>query len=492
MDKMAKTIMLQGTSSSVGKSVLSSALCRIFLQDGYCVAPFKAQNMALNSFVTVDGGEMGRAQAVQAAACRITPQVTMNPVLLKPTEPALSQVIVLGKPIGNLSAVDYHHRFKNKAWQAITESLSDLMDKYEMLVIEGAGSPAEVNLKANDVVNMRVAKEIQAPVLLIADIDKGGALAAIVGTLELLEPEERELVKGLIINKFRGDIALLEPALDFLEQKTKKPVLGVIPYFTDIKIPEEDSVIIESLNSMVLDKEKMDIVVINLPQMANFTDFDALNFETDVQLRYVREATTLGRPDLIIIPGSKNTLVDLEFLMKSGIGEKVLSLYKNYQVPIIGICGGFQILGLGLLKIDIEFSLTKKISQVNGIVTGNTGILAGCCGLPIEGYKIPMNIPKFEEQFTNPFYLDKSDKIKEGALSPDGLILGTYLHGIFDNDLLRRQILNNLRVNKGWDVSNEEPVNFRVIQEDSFNKLAFLVRNNLDMSQIYEIMNQND
>lgn len=510
MINLAKTIMVQGTSSNVGKSILTAALCRIFLQDGYRVAPFKAQNMALNSFVTPAGGEMGRAQVVQAEACRIDPDVIMNPVLLKPTQQASSQIVVLGKPIGNLSATHYHNSYKDKAWEVITQSLEKLMADFQVLVIEGAGSPAEVNLKANDVVNMRVAREVNSPVLLVADIDRGGALASIVGTLELLEPEERALIKGLIINKFRGDLNLLKPALDFLEEKTGKPVIGVIPYFSDIKIPEEDSVVIETINTSYQDKAKLDIAVINLPHIANFTDFDALADEIDVKLRFVKKGISLGNPDLIIIPGSKNTIADMLYLESSNLSREIKDLTLLHNTPVIGICGGYQILGrkmndpyqiesdlgecrgLGLLPIETEFLTEKVTSQVKGQVIVNNGLLTGCQGLNIEGYEIHMGRTEIIEKIKPPFVLIERGGIKiqvaDGAISPNGLILGTYLHGIFDNDLLRRQILNNIRISKGWKPIQSPTVNTKSEREKAFNNLAELVRKNINLPYLYEIM----
>ncbi|MFZ5943608.1 MAG: cobyric acid synthase [Bacillota bacterium] len=507
---MAKTVMLQGTSSNVGKSVLTAALCRIFLEDGYRVAPFKAQNMALNSFVTLDGGEMGRAQVVQAQACKLEPDVLMNPILLKPTRHASSQVIVLGKPVGNLSAVDYHHKFKESAWKVICESLKTLIDQYELLVIEGAGSPAEINLKENDVVNMRVAKEITAPVLLVADIDRGGAIASIVGTLELLDPEERELIKGIIINKFRGDIALLQPALDFIKNKTGKPVLGVIPYFSDFKIPEEDSVALETCNNSSTNSQKLDIAVINLPHISNFTDFDALASENDVELRYVKKGKQLGTPDLIIIPGSKNTIGDMNYLEESNFSNDIKRLVLEKNVPVIGICGGYQILGkklydphqtesdlieypgLGLLDIETEFLTNKITYRVKGVVKGSQGILRGCQNLNIEGYEIHMGITNFTGKLDTPFNLDirgrESVLLNDGAISKNGLILGTYIHGIFDNDLLRRGLLNNIRVAKGWEPITSPTFNNKIEQEEAFDKLADLVRENIDMSFLYQLM----
>ena len=325
---MTKYIMLQGTSSHVGKSILTTALCRIFFQDGVNIAPFKAQNMALNSYVTEDGKEMGRAQIAQAEAAGLKPCVEMNPVLLKPTGNSCSQVILMGRPVGNMSAKEYHQGYSLKAFETVKKALAKMQERFEMLAIEGAGSPAEVNLKDNDIVNMRIAKYLKAPVLLIADIDRGGALASLVGTLELLDDEERSLVKGLIINKFRGDIKLLEPALDFLKQKTGKPVLGVIPYLENIGIDDEDSV---SLDDKIVKNTAaaLKIAVIRTPKISNFTDFDALAREEDVSLRYVKSAQELGNPDLVILPGSKNTTEDLLFLKESGLEKSIIKLNKH-------------------------------------------------------------------------------------------------------------------------------------------------------------------
>lgn len=301
---MAKAIMLQGTSSHVGKSILTTALCRIFKQDGMKVTPFKAQNMALNSYVTKTGGEMGRAQVAQAEATGLDPAVEMNPVLLKPTGNSCSQVIVMGKAVGNMSAKEYHAGYSLKALGVVTECIQKAHKDFDVIVIEGAGSPAEVNLKDNDIVNMRIAKLTPSPVLLIADIDRGGALASVVGTLELLEPAERDLVKGIIINKFRGDISLLQPALEFLEKKTGKPVVGVIPHLDRLGIDDEDSVSLEDKRHLAKAGE-LDIVVLRLPKISNFTDFDALANESDVRVRYVRQGEAIGKPDLIILPGKE-------------------------------------------------------------------------------------------------------------------------------------------------------------------------------------------
>jgi len=318
---MAKSIMLMGTSSHVGKSILTTALCRIFRQEGRRVVPFKAQNMALNSYVTLDGREMGRAQVAQAEAAGLAPMVDMNPVLLKPTGSAQSQVIIMGEPVGNMSAREYHKGYSLKAWGAVEEALDRLQENYDLLVIEGAGSPAEINLKANDIVNMRVAKHLQAPVLLIADIDRGGALASLVGTLELLAEEERALIKGLVINKFRGDVTLLTPALDFLEKKTGKPVLGVVPHIDQLGIDEEDSVSLDEkrCGDGGVGENQLHIAVIRTPKLSNFTDFDALACEPDAALYYVTTPDELGSPDLILLPGSKNTTEDLLYIRETGL-----------------------------------------------------------------------------------------------------------------------------------------------------------------------------
>ena len=319
---MAEYIMMMGTSSDVGKSIIAAALCRILHQDGINTAPFKAQNMALNSYVTKDGKEMGRAQVVQAEAAGIEPAVEMNPVLLKPTGNSCSQVILMGKPVGNMSAREYHKGYSLKAFDTVTKALKKLISEYDALVIEGAGSPAEVNLKDNDIVNMRIAKYLKAPVLLVADIDRGGALAAIVGTLELLEEDERDLVKGIIINKFRGDESLFTPAVDFLENKTGKPVLGIMPYLENLGIEDEDSVALDRKRTSPDDSE-IQIAIIETPKISNFTDFDAFSDESDTGLYYVRDVESLGKPDLIILAGSKNTTEDMIYLRESGLESAI-------------------------------------------------------------------------------------------------------------------------------------------------------------------------
>jgi adenosylcobyric acid synthase len=499
--------MILGTSSNVGKSVLAAAFCRIFYQEGYLTSPFKAQNMALNSFVTADGGEMGRAQVTQAQAAGREPDVLMNPILLKPTGQASSQVIILGKPQGTLSALRYHGEYQRKTWPVVQESLQKLMAENDILIIEGAGSPAEVNLKQNDIVNMRVAMAINAPVLLVADIDRGGALASVVGTLELLEPEERNQVKGIVLNKFRGDIKLLQPALDFLAEKTGIPVLGVVPYYTDFDIPEEDSVALDKeqgSSSRQDSGQKLDIVVIRLPYISNFTDFDALKDEPDVQLRYVRKAGELGDPDLVILPGSKNTLADLGFLHESGLAEKLQQRWRD-SGPIIGICGGYQMMGrlvrdpehtesnleeipgLGLLPMETEFYPEKYTVQSQGIILADSLFLKRCQGQPVVGYEIHMGRSYIDEGCSPLFELTVNNTLYTDGLQA-GSALGTYLHGIFDNDGLRQALLEWLWQRRGQQRPLDSTVSQAALREMAFNQLADLVRQNMDLAAVRSIM----
>ena len=483
---MAKYIMLQGTSSHVGKSILTTALCRIFFQEGQRVTPFKAQNMALNSYVTKDGLEMGRAQVAQAEAAMLAPIVDMNPVLLKPTGNSTSQVIINGRPVGNMSAKDYHLNYALKAFEAVKDALNRLDKNFDTIVIEGAGSPAEVNLKANDIVNMRVAKYLNAPVLLVADIDRGGALASLVGTLELLEDDERELVKGLIINKFRGDINLLTPAIDFLENKTHKPVLGVVPFIEKLGIDDEDSVSLDDKNNISTNKD-IKIVIVKTPKISNFTDFDSLAGEIDVNLIYTNKVYELNEADLIILPGSKNTSEDLIYLKKNGIADKIKFLAKN-NVAIIGICGGFQMLGenifdplhiesdndfvegLNLLPIKTTFTEKKLTRQVN-IEELNFDFLGiQIASKNLEGYEIHTGI-------TN----------SDSRILSNKNIFGTYIHGIFDNDDLRRQILNAIRQSKGLEpIKNAR--NVRAEKQQNYERLAKVVRNSLNMNLLNSII----
>lgn len=507
---MANYIMMMGTSSHVGKSILATAMCRILYRKGRKVVPFKAQNMALNSYVTRDGDEMGRAQVAQAEAAGMEPMVDMNPVLLKPTGNAASQVIIMGKPVGNMSAREYHRGYSLKAFDAVKEALGRLDKEYDTIVIEGAGSPAEINLKANDIVNMRVAKYLQAPVLLIADIDRGGALASLVGTLELLDEEERALVKGLVINKFRGDVTLLTPAIDFLEEKTGKPVLGVVPHIDQMGIDDEDSVSLEEKQAAPTEGD-IRIAVIQTPKISNFTDFDALAHEKDVALYYVKSVEDLGEPDVIILPGSKNTTEDMLYLRKSGLGEKILAHAKAGKA-VIGICGGYQMLGevirdpqhtesqndevagLGLLGMETVFASEKLTSQVVAQCQDLHFMGQSISADNLQGYEIHMGHTAFtREADKHPFTVcqrrGKTCASQEGTANAEGNVFGTYIHGVFDNDVFRRSVLNAIRHSKGLEaLANTR--NVMAEKQQAYEHLADVVENALDMEKLYQIMGE--
>lgn len=507
---MANYIMMMGTSSHVGKSILATAMCRILYRKGRKVVPFKAQNMALNSYVTRDGDEMGRAQVAQAEAAGMEPMVDMNPVLLKPTGNAASQVIIMGKPVGNMSAREYHRGYSLKAFDAVKEALGRLDKEYDTIVIEGAGSPAEINLKANDIVNMRVAKYLQAPVLLIADIDRGGALASLVGTLELLDEEERALVKGLVINKFRGDVTLLTPAIDFLEKKTGKPVLGVVPHIEQMGIDDEDSVSLEEKQAAPTEGD-IRIAVIQTPKISNFTDFDALAHEKDVALYYVKAVEDLGEPDVIMLPGSKNTTEDMLYLRKSGLGEKILAHAKAGKA-VIGICGGYQMLGevirdpqhtesqndeaagLGLLGMETVFASEKLTSQVVAQCQDLHFMGQSISAENLQGYEIHMGHTAFtREADKHPFTVcqrrGKACASQEGTANAAGNVFGTYIHGVFDNDVFRRSVLNAIRHSKGLEaLANTR--NVMAEKQQAYEHLADVVENALDMEKLYQIMGE--
>ncbi|MDK2881192.1 MAG: adenosylcobyric acid synthase [Clostridia bacterium] len=503
---VATAIMVQGTASNVGKSILVTALCRLFYRDGYRVAPFKAQNMALNSFVTEDGGEMGRAQALQAQAAGLKPRVEMNPVLLKPTGNASSQVIVLGRPIGNMTARDYHLGKNLDLLQVIEEALARLRRDYDVIVIEGAGSPAEVNLKERDLANMRIARLAEAPVLLVADIDRGGALASVVGTLALLDPEEAELVKGVVINKFRGDLALLRPALEILEQKTGRPVLGVLPYL-NLRLPAEDSVCLDDGDSG--QGGEIDIAVIFLPRISNFTDFDPLALEPGVRVRYVRDGEPLGNPDLVILPGTKNTTEDLLYLYETGYAAAVRRAARQ-GIPVCGICGGFQMLGrelrdpqhtestrdelpgLGLLDAVTTFAADKVLAQAKGEICAGEGPFAGLTGMQVEGYEIHMGRTELGPGARPLLRVwerrGSSAAGWDGAVDRKGLVWGTYYHGFFDNDRLRRGLLEWLRRRRGLQERPQVEVDSRALLEKELDRLADVCRASLDMEKVYGLM----
>ncbi|WP_397376576.1 cobyric acid synthase [Paenibacillus sp. p3-SID1389] len=521
-------LMVQGTASDVGKSVIVTALCRIFAQDGLRPAPFKSQNMALNSYVTADGQEIGRAQGIQAEACGIAATTDMNPVLIKPTGDMHSQIVVHGRPYRHLSASDYREEFLPKAKPLVMEALSRLRDKHGIVVIEGAGSPAEINLKQRDIVNMNLAEWADAPVILVGDIDRGGVFAFLVGTLELLEPHERARVKGFIINKFRGDLSLLQPGLDWLEQRTGIPVLGVLPFLPDLDIEAEDSVVLDTYpaHPEQAPSKELDIAVIRYPHISNFTDFDPLAAEPDVSLRYVSKLSELGHPDAVILPGTKDTISDLEFLRRQGLAEAICSLIEEEtRTQLVGICGGYQMLGeqlhdpegvesneprsalgLGLLHLATTFLPGKKTVRVHGYTCEDQPISLHSKNrrLPISGYEIHAGSTQ-QLRDTRPLFMlrvneepvqgsgtapeleqAETQTHPEGAARADGRVFGTYLHGVFHNDAWRRAWLDGLRTSKGL-----EPLSVTFVsssrKEEAFDRLAEQVRRHLRMDLIYDI-----
>lgn len=498
----AKVLMVQGTASHAGKTLLVAALCRIFRQDGFNVAPFKAQNMSLNSFVTPDGGEIGRAQAVQAEAARVPPSVDMNPVLLKPEADSRSQVVLMGKPYVTTSAASYYP-LKSELWPQVVAALERLRHQYEIIVIEGAGGAAEINLAEDEIVNMRVARHANAPVLLIGDIERGGVFASLIGTMEILEAEERALIKATVINKFRGDKTLLDPGLQFLEKRSGVPLAGVIPWFNDIYIAEEDAVGLESPR-LENSNNKVDIVVIQFPHMSNFDDFDPLREEKGVSLRYVASSRQMGNPDLVILPGSKTTIADLQWLRNQDLFNRIIKQYRQGSF-IIGICGGYQMLGrnildpdriespsdkmdgLGLLPLTTRFSGIKETHQVEGEVIANAGLLAGARGTRVEGYEIHMGTSQGQPGW-KPFSISRRDgngaPQPEGAMNAEGRVMGTYIHGLFDSTEFRRRLLYNISQCRGKETPEEAA---DLVKDREYDKLADLVRNNLNMDLIYDM-----
>lgn len=492
----AKVIMVQGTMSNAGKSFLVAGLCRVFMQDGYRTAPFKSQNMALNSYITKDGLEIGRAQAMQAEAAGIEPTVEMNPILLKPTSNVGSQVIVNGEVLGNMKAMDYYAN-KKQLVPEIKKAFEKLSGEYDIIVIEGAGSPAEINLKENDIVNMGMARIAKAPVLLCGDIDRGGVFASLYGTVKLLEDEEQSMIKGLIINKFRGDVEILKPGLQMIEEKTGIPVVGVVP-LTPLDIDDEDS--LSDRLTHTGQKGGIDLAVIRLPHISNFTDFNVFERMDGVSLRYVGSAGELGTPDLIFLPGTKNTMDDLTWLRESGMETAVLRCAEQ-KVPVVGICGGYQMLGelledpdgvehggsmrgMGLLHTKTVFSRAKTRTQIQGRV--NTVSICGeFAGREVQGYEIHMGRTEKTGDCQETIYLE--DGRLDGLSNPEGTVFGTYLHGIFDYGDLAAMTVSRLMRRKGID-----PKNWHFDPEEhkrrEYDKLADLVRNSLDMKRIYEIL----
>ena len=499
---MAKVIMIQGTMSNAGKSLVTAGLCRVFKQDGYKVAPFKSQNMALNSFITKEGLEMGRAQVMQAEACGIEPSVNMNPILLKPTNDVGSQVIVNGEVLGNMSARDYYKK-KTELIPHIMEAYNNLAKEYDIIVMEGAGSPAEINLKENDIVNMGMAKLVNSPVLLGGDIDRGGVFASIAGTLMLLEEDERKMIKGTIINKFRGDVNILKPGLDMIEEITKTPVVGVVPYM-ELDIDDEDSLSERFNNKGTVDL--IDIAVIRLPRISNFTDFNTFEYIPGVSLRYVKSVRELKDPDMIILPGTKNTMEDLKWLRESGLETQILKQAAKGKV-IFGICGGYQMLGMelsdpfnvesggtmagmGLLPTKTVFEKEKVRTRVSGNFNEVSGILAELSYVEFEGYEIHMGQTTYdfnEEELTTIDNVNGEDIIKNDGLYKDN-VYGSYIHGIFDKEEVSKAIVESLCIHKGIDYSSISTVDIEKYKEEQYDKLAEGIRNSLDMKAIYKIL----
>ncbi|MBT3878267.1 MAG: cobyric acid synthase [Candidatus Scalindua sp.] len=508
---MAKAIMVQGTGSDVGKSILVCALCRIFRQEGLKVAPFKAQNMSNNSYVTAKGREMGRAQVAQAEAAGILPEAEMNPILLKPSGNNGSQIITMGRPLRHMTAHEYYEN-KETMLDIAKKAYESLSNEYDVIVIEGAGSPAEINIKDNDIVNMKIAEIADAPVILVTDIERGGSFAWIVGTLELLDSDERDRVKGVIINKFRGDIGILESGITMLEERIKKPVLGVLPYFTDIDVDDEDSVSFDKKNrGSETSKSQIDIVIIRLPRISNFTDFDILRREKNLSVRFVKDAQSIGNPDLIILPGTKNTIGDLEFIKKQGIADAIIHLSKRGTM-VIGICGGYQMLGsvicdpkeaesetgetgetggLGLIDVSTLFKLQKSTYQVKARLHDRGSDIFKSLNRDneITGYEIHMGETQLLNG-TSPFLtiIERSDKdvcMDDGAVSSDGNVIGSYLHGIFDNNEFRLELINHLRKKKGLSPMLPEELS-TVDKEREYDKLADWFREHINMDLIFE------
>lgn len=495
---MAKPIMIQGTMSNVGKSLIVTGLCRIFMQDGYRVAPFKSQNMALNSFITNENLEMGRAQVVQAEACGIEPSVCMNPILLKPVTDMGSQVIINGEVVGNMGAMDYFKK-KREYIPVIEGAYKKLDDEYDIVVIEGAGSPAEINLKQDDIVNMGMARIANSPVLLVGDIDRGGVFAQLIGTVELLEKEEQARIKGLIINKFRGDKKILEPGLKMITERCGKKVIGVVPYM-EVDIEEEDS-LAESLSRNEA-RGLIDIAVIKLPKISNFTDFQALELNSPVSVRYVENLAELKNPDVIILPGTKNTMKDMKWLRECGLEAAILKLHKKGTI-IFGICGGYQMLGekiediygvegigtmrgLGLLPMITYFEPEKTRTRTKGYTEKLEGMFKALSGKKIRGYEIHMG--KSILQNDEAYNFAKLEGKYDGCCS--GNVIGTYIHGIFDEEDFRSAFVKLVCDRKGIEYSNIDKISYKEYKEKQYDKLADILRESIDMDIIYKIIRE--
>ncbi len=496
----AKVIMVQGTMSNAGKSLLVAGLCRILKQDGYRVAPFKSQNMALNSYITEEGLEMGRAQVMQAEAAGIRPSVCMNPILLKPTNDIGSQVIVNGEVIGNMSAKDYF-AYKRNLIPDIQKAFHELEKQADVIVVEGAGSPAEINLKENDIVNMGLAKLLDSPVLLVGDIDRGGVFAQLLGTLMLLEDNEKARVKGLVINKFRGDPSILDPGIVMLEEKSGVPVIGVIPYM-DISVEDEDSL---TNRFDKREEAQIDLAVIRFPRISNFTDFSVFEQIPGVSVRYVDSAAQLHHPDLIFLPGSKNTMGDLKWMRQNGLEAAVK--HRKGESVIFGICGGYQMLGrsvsdpysveeggtvrgMELLPMETVLETRKVRTRVEGTFEKVPGVFSGLSGRKLKGYEIHMGVSKAAGSCSPLCTLINE---LDGDKKPDGLsgenVYGTYVHGVFDNGKIASVLIEALAQRKGLSLESGLTMDYGEFKETQYDKLAKTLRKHLDMDGVYRILN---
>jgi len=481
---MTKSLMIQGTCSNAGKSLITAGICRILKQDGYNVAPFKSQNMALNSYITKDGKEMGRAQVMQAEACRLEPDCRMNPVLLKPTSDQGSQVILNGDVYSNLSAQGYYEE-KDFFRKEIKKAYDSLAADYDVIVLEGAGSPAEINLKNEDLVNMGMAEMSDSPVILVGDIDRGGVFASLTGTMVLFDDDEKKRVKAVIVNKFRGDLEILKPGLEMLEDIIKIPVAGVVPYM-HLDIDDEDSLSEKFRNSNVKDA-LIDIAVIRLPRLSNFTDFNALEYIDGVNVRYVGAPSEVGDPDMIIIPGTKNTMADLQWLRESGMETAVLR-FRSTRKPIFGVCGGYQILGqslsdpqnvehggnmsgLGLLPHHTVFEDEKVTTESEGILSDVGGIFQELSGQSFKGYEIHMGVSETDKNIIS-----------------EGNVYGTYIHGIFDKEEIAKTVVKALLKEKGLDYNDVKAFDLDEYKQKQYDLLADGLRKSLDMNLVYDII----
>jgi adenosylcobyric acid synthase len=505
---LARTVMIQGTASSVGKSLLVAGLCRMLRQDGLSVAPFKAQNMALNADVTADGGEIGRAQAVQAEAAGIAPSIDMNPILLKPEGDARSQVIVLGRSVGSLGAREYHER-KPELRGIVAGALARLRAAHDVVVIEGAGSPAEINLRDRDIVNMYVAGIAGAPVVLVGDIDRGGVFAALVGTIELLEPADRAKLAGLVINKFRGELALLRPGLEFLEQRSGIPVLGVVPFIPKLRIADEDSVSLDEKRTRPPARRcEIEVAVVKLPRISNFDDFEPLEHEPGVVVRFVDRSEDIALADLVIVPGSKSTIADLGWLRDSGLAGAIQARAHRGQ-PVLGICGGCQVLGervedpdrlesttstscegLGLLGLRTRFSPGKVTAKVVARPLGRGFFAAELAREErLFGYQIHMGRLEAVEPDRAPLeiveFAGNRASQHDGGVSADGAVVGTMIHGLFESAALRAALVTALARRKGLSPSTGPEIPSK---EREYDRLARALRESLDTALLARIV----